>query len=113
MLRAKALRRPAEGRGEFVRLALEAAGAEYVDVARLPESKGGGESALGRRLGDAAADLLADPQLHENDQGIDWYAGWSGPVRPVTELAPAERDAVLAKAEATLAEIRRLGDMLA
>jgi len=66
-----------------------------------------------RRLGDAAADLLADPQLHENDQAIDWYAGWSGPVRPVTELAPAERDAVLAKVEATLAEIRRLGDMLA
>ena len=66
-----------------------------------------------RRLGDAAADLLADPQLHESGQGIDWYAGWSGPVRPVAELAPAERDAALAKVEATLAEIRRLGDMLA
>lgn len=66
-----------------------------------------------RRLGDAAADLLADPQLHESGQGIDWYAGWSGPVRPVAELAPAERDAVLAKVDATLAEIRRLGDMLA
>lgn len=66
-----------------------------------------------RRLGDAAADLLADPQLHESGQGIDWYAGWSGPVRPVAELAPAERDALLAKVEATLAEIRRLGDMLA
>ncbi len=66
-----------------------------------------------RRLGDEAADLLADPQLHENDQGIDWYAGWSGPVRAVTDLAPAERDAVLAGVERTLAEIRRLGDMLA
>ena len=53
-----------------------------------------------RRLGDAAADLLADPQLHENGQGIDWYAGWSGPVRAVTELAPAERDAVLAEGRA-------------
>lgn len=31
-----------QGRGEFVRLALEAAGAEYVDVARLPASRGGG-----------------------------------------------------------------------
>jgi len=41
-----------QGRGEFVRLALEAAGANYVDVARLPESKGGGESALGDRLDD-------------------------------------------------------------
>jgi hypothetical protein len=66
-----------------------------------------------RRLGDAAADLLADPQLHESDQGIDWYASWSGPVRPVTELPSAERDAVLGKVEATLAEIRRLGDLLA
>ncbi|BEP59822.1 glutathione S-transferase [Variovorax sp. V213] len=41
-----------QGRGEFVRLALEAAGANYVDVARLPESKGGGEAALGDRLDD-------------------------------------------------------------
>src|SRR6478752_4528535 len=66
-----------------------------------------------RRLGDAAADPLADPQLHESDQGIDWYAGWSGPVRAVTDLEPAERDAVLARVEATLAEMRRLGDVLA
>jgi len=35
-----------QGRGEFVRLALEAAGAEYVDVAR----KGGGEGAMLRFL---------------------------------------------------------------
>ncbi|MDN8613040.1 glutathione S-transferase [Variovorax ginsengisoli] len=41
-----------QGRGEFVRLALEAAGAAYVDVAREPPSRGGGESNLGRRLGD-------------------------------------------------------------
>jgi glutathione S-transferase len=34
------------GRGEFVRLALEQARAEYVDVARLPERKGGGVRAL-------------------------------------------------------------------
>jgi len=32
-----------QGRGEFVRLALEAAGASYLDVARGPESKGQGE----------------------------------------------------------------------
>jgi glutathione S-transferase len=36
-----------QGRGEFVRLALEEAGAEYVDVARQP----GGESAMARFLG--------------------------------------------------------------
>jgi glutathione S-transferase len=31
-----------QGRGEFVRLVLEAAGVPYIDVARLPESEGGG-----------------------------------------------------------------------
>jgi glutathione S-transferase len=35
-----------QGRGEFVRLALEEAAAPYLDVARLPESQGGGERAL-------------------------------------------------------------------
>lgn len=42
-----------QGRGEFVRLALEAAGADYVDVARQPPAQGGGEAALGRMLDDA------------------------------------------------------------
>lgn len=42
-----------QGRGEFVRLALEAAGADYVDVARQPPDRGGGEAALGQRLHDA------------------------------------------------------------
>lgn len=40
-----------QGRGEFVRLALEEAGAEYVDVAR----EGGGESAMLRLLGGGEA----------------------------------------------------------
>lgn len=35
-----------QGRGEFVRLALEEGGARYVDVAREPESAGGGVPAL-------------------------------------------------------------------
>lgn len=35
-----------QGRGEFVRLALEEAGAVYVDVARLPEGRGGGVEAM-------------------------------------------------------------------
>jgi glutathione S-transferase len=39
-----------QGRGEFVRLALEAAGADYVDVAREPASRGGGEAALANSL---------------------------------------------------------------
>jgi glutathione S-transferase len=40
-----------QGRGEFVRLALEEAGAEYVDLARLPRSKGGGYKPILRVLG--------------------------------------------------------------
>lgn len=66
-----------------------------------------------RRLGDAAADLLADPQPHEDGKAIDWHAGWTGTVRPVGDLEQARRDEVLAGVERTLAEIRRLGDALA
>ncbi len=39
-----------QGRGEFVRLALEAAGAPYVDVARGPPAKGQGIAAVERCL---------------------------------------------------------------
>jgi glutathione S-transferase len=39
-----------QGRGEFVRLALEDAGADYVDVARLSQRAGGGLAALLRLL---------------------------------------------------------------
>lgn len=39
-----------QGRGEFVRLALEEAAADYVDVARLPEQDGGGRPAVRRLL---------------------------------------------------------------
>ncbi len=39
-----------QGRGEFVRLALEEAGADYVDIALVPEQDGGGVPALERFL---------------------------------------------------------------
>jgi glutathione S-transferase len=35
-----------QGRGEFIRLALEDAAAPYVDMARLPEARGGGARAI-------------------------------------------------------------------
>ena len=41
-----------QGRGEFVRLAFEEAGAEYVDVALVPDEQGGGVPALKRFLED-------------------------------------------------------------
>ncbi len=58
-----------QGRGEFVRLALEAGAAEYVDVARQPESQGGGIAALQRFLKDAPGALLpfAPPFLKAGD----------------------------------------------
>jgi len=43
-----------QGRGEFVRLALEAAGAPYTDVARGPDDAGQGLPALRRLLDDRA-----------------------------------------------------------
>jgi len=52
-----------QGRGEFVRLALEAAGAEYVDVARGPESEGGGERALAGLLSELEPPPFAPPVL--------------------------------------------------
>ncbi len=39
-----------QGRGEFIRLALEEAGARYVDVAVLPKAQGGGVPAILRVL---------------------------------------------------------------
>jgi glutathione S-transferase len=42
-----------QGRGEFIRLALEEAGADYVDVIRLPEAEGGGRQAMLDFLADA------------------------------------------------------------
>jgi glutathione S-transferase len=59
-----------QGRGEFVRLALEEAGASYVDVARLPEQEGGGVAAIleflrGERGGQPpyAPPILVDGEL--------------------------------------------------
>ena len=43
-----------------------------------------------RRLGDQAADMLADPQLHEDGKAIDWYANWPG---DVTRVAATGRTA--------------------
>ena len=43
-----------QGRGEYVRLALEEGEADYIDVARLPESEGGGRPAIVKMLQDAS-----------------------------------------------------------
>lgn len=58
-----------QGRGEFVRLVLEDVGAAYVDVARLPESDGGGTRALARLLDtdDVGTPAFAPPILQHGE----------------------------------------------
>ncbi len=65
-----------------------------------------------RRLGDEAADLLADPQLHEDGKAIDWYAGWPGEVKRVADLEPLRRSAVLSQVDLMLGDIGKLGRAL-
>jgi glutathione S-transferase len=58
-----------QGRGEFVRLALEEGGADYVDVARMPARRGMGMPALMRMLEDKATPQppFAPPFLRVGD----------------------------------------------
>lgn len=65
-----------------------------------------------RRLGDGAADLLAEPQLRESGDGIDWYASRAGDVRRLADLEEGERARVLDVVEGHLASIRSLGAQL-
>ena len=80
-----------QGRGEFVRLALEEAGADYVDVARGPESKGQGVAALMKLMTGEAVERpsFAPPFLKAGRQIIGQTANillfLGGPLK----LAPA------------------------
>ncbi len=56
-----------QGRGEFVRLALEAAGADYVDVARGRAEDGQGMAAMTRLMQGAARPPFAPPFLKDGD----------------------------------------------
>jgi glutathione S-transferase len=59
-----------QGRGEFVRLALEYAGIEYLDVARQSKAKGGGEEALLKSLKEVQPEPFAPPYLKSVDMVI-------------------------------------------
>ncbi|MGI9334123.1 MAG: glutathione S-transferase [Gammaproteobacteria bacterium] len=58
-----------QGRGEFVRLVLEDAGASYIDVARLPDDEGGGTGALTELLqrSDTGTPPFAPPVLQHGE----------------------------------------------
>jgi glutathione S-transferase len=56
-----------QGRGEFVRLLLEEAGAPYLDVARLPASQGGGVPAMMKLMHGHGLLPFAPPILKHGD----------------------------------------------
>jgi glutathione S-transferase len=79
-----------QGRGEFVRLALEDAGVAYVDVARKPEAEGGGERALVRRMRGAAPEPFAPPFLVAGELVISQTANILMFLGARYDLAPAD-----------------------
>lgn len=81
-----------QGRGEFVRLALEDAGAAYVDVARDPEAAGGGMPQLLRELEAPAAGhaAFAPPFLRAGRQLIGQTANILQFLGSRLGLAPAD-----------------------
>ncbi len=66
-----------------------------------------------RRLGVGPADLLAEPQLREAGDGIDWYANRAGTVRRFADLSEDERAQALRTVDRQLQDINGLGDQLA
>jgi glutathione S-transferase len=82
------------GRGEFVRVSLEDAGARYRDVARLPESEGGGLAALKRILEgkDGPALPFAPPVLRAGPLVIAQTANILQWLAPRLGLVPADEE---------------------
>lgn len=80
------------GRGEYVRLVLEDAGAKYVDVARLPEAQGGGASAITRLLRGEGTGLLplAPPILRDGSRTIAQVANILQYLGPRCGLLPED-----------------------
>ena len=80
-----------QGRGEFVRLALEEAGADYVDVARQPKAQGGGVGALMKAINEVGGPRIpfAPPFLKDGDIVVSHVANILGYLGPKLGLAPA------------------------
>ncbi len=81
-----------QGRGEFVRLALEEAGADYVDVAREPEEKGQGTAAMMRLLASRSEPHIpfAPPFLKDGDLIVPHVANILLYLGPKLHLAPED-----------------------
>ena len=87
-----------QGRGEFVRLALEEAGASYVDVARVSEKRGGGAPALMKAMqsGDGYLEPFAPPFLRVGELVIGQTANILHFLGPRHGLVPDDEAARLA-----------------
>ena len=81
-----------QGRGEFIRLALEDSGTPYVDVARLSEKKGGGFAAILRFLRGEEEGLLplAPPFLRADGHVIAQVANILHFLGPKLGLVPPD-----------------------
>ncbi|HZW20680.1 glutathione S-transferase [Noviherbaspirillum sp.] len=79
-----------QGRGEFVRLALEEGGADYVDVARRSERSGMGMAAMFRLMESAAHLPFAPPFLRAGGQVIGQTANILLFLGPRLGLAPED-----------------------
>ncbi len=81
-----------QGRGEFVRLALEEADADYVDIALVPEKRGGGAPAIARYLEsrDVRRPPFASPFLKAGRQLIGQTANILLFLGPRHGLAPKD-----------------------
>ena len=84
-----------QGRGEFIRLAFEAAGVDYVDVARKPASEGGGPGAIMALIGDATLKTppLAPPILRVGSLVLAQVASILQYLGPRLALAPEDEAA--------------------
>jgi glutathione S-transferase len=83
-----------QGRGEFIRLALEEAGTDYIDIARKPESEGGGAAAIMAFLEreDIACSPFAAPFLKDGDSVIGQTANILFYLGPRHGLAPSDEE---------------------
>lgn len=78
-----------QGRGEFIRLAFEAADAAYVDVARLPEAQGGGAAAMLALMNHQAGRLpFAPPFVRIDGELVAQTANILDALGPRLGLAP-------------------------
>ena len=69
-------------------------------------------TAIAARLSRRHADLLAIPEADPTGRRIDWYAPFEGVPRKLSDLDPAEREAVLAEVHRLHGEITALAESM-